>query len=471
MSKRGKLLRLDGWQNILTGLGFKSKDKRMHALADYSLISEGEVEALYASDELAQKIVNKLPEDMMREGFRLTSPIIEDEVLNEAVDEFERLIQVLDSNRFTEGMQWGRLYGGAALVIGADDTDERFNEPIDTSRMRRIEYLTLLNRFELAPQTINGDPRSPNFGMPETYIIQPRVTPDTRGGAQFSDGLTLTEIHYTRLIRFDGSRLPRRQFIQNTYWHDSILNKLHDAIRDYQNAFASASALVLDFAQAVYKIKNLADIVGAPDGIEILERRIAIVERSRSILRAALVDADKEDFERKSTTLAGLPDTLDKLARKFSASTEYPHTILLNESPGGNLGGTGESEKRDYEDVVRGAQLAVLKPRLKQFFNLLFLSREGPTKGRLEPYDIEFNTLRQLSQAEKLEARERQAKIDQIYINTGVVDSTEVALSRYGTGEYSFETEINEALRKMETVEPEGNTLGDGSNVDANQEA
>jgi len=463
------LLRVDGWQNILTGLGYSGKDKRLPAEAVYYKLAEGDAEEIYASDEIASKIVDMLPLDMLREGFSLVSPELDEEVLDEAMDYAERLLATEDGSKLGDALIWGRLYGGAALVVGTGDVEVK--DPLELDQLQTIEHLTLLNRFELIPQAINGDPSSDNFGMPETYLIQPRITGsvENENAAAFQNASL--EIHHSRLIRFSGAKLPRRMFITNHYWHDSILNKLQDDIRDYQAAFASAAALILDFSQAVYKVKNLADIISAPDGKATLENRIAIIDRCRSILRAAIVDADGEDFERKTTTLAGLDKTLDKLARKFTSSTEYPHTVLLGESPSG-MGATGDSERDDYYTTVRARQVQELKPRLMRLFTLIFAAGDGPTGGKVpENFDIEFNPLRHLDQRETIEARKQQAEADRIYIETGTVDPLEIAASRFGSGEYSFETEIDTDLREsmeidLEKDDPQPAPEDDGERTD-----
>jgi len=443
----------DGWANILTGLGTKAKDKRLSAAITFNLISEADVEHLYGADDMAAKTVNKLPLDMVREGFRLVSPDLEDDVLDAAIDYFENLVLTEQGNKLGKAMIWGRLYGGAGFVIGTD-TDDDPEEPLDLERLGSIAHLTLLTRYELVPHDINGDPTSSNYSMPENYTFNPRVTGTAVKGeiAQFVD--QSVKIHHTRVIRFDGNDLPRQLFIQNQFWNDSILNKLQGPIRDFQASFDSTVALIMDFAQAVYKVKNLASIIASPDGMKTMQDRIAIIDTSRSVLRAAIIDADGEDFERKTTSLAGLDKVLDKIMDKFASTTEYPHTVLFGASPKGALGGKGNSEKEDYFETVRSKQTHDLKPRLIRMFKLIFAAGDGPTRGKVpDKLDIEFEPLKHLNQAEMITARKEQAEADKIYMETGAVDPTEIATSRFGSGEYSFETEIDTDLREsMETT-------------------
>lgn len=441
--------------NILTGLGMANKDKRTGASIAFTPMNEYDSENLYAADDMAEKVVDLLPKAAMREGFRVASAEIDDEVLDSAMDYFEKLVLTTQGNKFTKALRWGRQYGGAALIMGIEG-DEDLEEPLDFDRVQKLRHFTLLSRYELIHHDINGDPESNNFGMPEHYTIQPRVT-DTTGNenAVMLESGTV-RVHYTKLIRFDGSELPRNTFIHNQYWHDSILNKLQNAIRDFQSSYASTAALILDFAQATYKIKGLASIVSSPKGLEDIQNRIRIIEMTRSVINASIVDADGEDFERKTTSLAGLDKVLEKISKKFSSATGYPHTVLFGESPSG-LGATGESEKQDFYEMVRGEQIDVLKPRLIQIFKVIFAAADGPTKGMVpEKFDIEFEPLKHLDLKELVEARNKQAETDKIYIETGVLDQDEVAMSRYGSGEYSFETEINIELRDTsEFTEPD----------------
>jgi len=435
------IVRMDGWSNILTGLGLGKKDKRTGGAISFTPLTEHEAEDLFAADTMAQKIVKMLPRDMVREGFRLTSSDIDEKILESAMDYFERLTSTLNGDKICKAMEWGRMYGGAALVIGTDQ-DESV-EPLDTDSLRTITHLTLMNRYELIAHDITADPTDENFSYPATYAIQPRVT--GKGVGMLQAGTV--HIHHTRLIKFDGIELPRMTFMKNQYWNDSILNNLKDAIRDFQASYDSAHALILDFAQAVYKVKGLKDIISSPDGQKTIQDRIAIIELTRSVLRAAIVDADGEDFERKTTSMQGLDKVLDSISRKFAASTEYPHTILLGESPSG-LGATGESEKNDYFDLVLREQKQVLKPKLRRMFELIFSAGDGPTGGVIpDNWDIDFAPLKHLNKKELIEARKTQAESDKIYIEAGVVDPDEIAESRFGSGEYNFETEVNLELR------------------------
>jgi hypothetical protein len=100
--------------------------------------------------------------------------------------------------------------------------------------------------------------------------------------------------------------------------------------------------LLTDGPQGVYKIKNLANLLGS-NRKAALEDRLQTVEMLRSALRAVVVDTDNESFERQSFSFSGVPDVLDKLMLAAGCGhVPMPATKLMGQSPAG-MNATGES--------------------------------------------------------------------------------------------------------------------------------
>lgn len=429
----------DGWKNILTGLGIKGRDKRMSSDFVYERMHKTEVEHLYASDDMAEKVVDFLPEEMQREGFEITHTL-EDESLNDVMQgQFEDLE---GPSRFDEGLKWARLYGGAGIVLGVMDGKDPI-EPVDFRNIRKIEFMNTLHRWELHPQgsMIQNDPTKPHFGMPEVYMLNPEV-----GGSHNSTML----VHRSRIIRFEGARLPKNLFIGNSYWHDTVLNRFKNPLRSFQSAYDSTATLLHDFAQAVYKIKHLTEMISQGRD-DLISKRLELVDACRSVVNAIVLE-DGEEFDRKVTNLTGLPDILNKMDQRLVQASKMPHTVLLGEGPGG-LGATGDSQKTDWFDFVSRQQEVNYKPQLTYFFKLMFLAKEGVTKG-IEPqkWDIEFNDLWQMDQKEQSEVDYRNAQADEIYLRNGVVDPNEVAKSRFGNNDGAIQIDMD--LREAQDNPP-----------------
>lgn len=432
--------RMDGWNNVLTGLGIKGRDKRVSSDFIYERMFKQDAEHLYGCDDMAEKIVDFLPEEMQREGFKITHNL-EDEKLSDIM--LGKYDDLEGPTKFDEALKWARLYGGAGIIMGIQDGRDP-SEPVDVKNIRSIEFLNTLHRWELHPQSdgIQRDPTKPGFGQPELFMLNPEV-----GGGPNSTIL----IHIDRILRFDGARLPKNLFISNSYWHDSVLNRARNAIRNFQTAHDSTATLLHDFAQAVYKIKHLTEMI-AQGRDDLVQKRLELVDACRSVVNAIVIE-DGEEFERKVTNLTGLDKILGKIEQRLVQASKMPHTIMLGEGPGG-LGATGDSQKTDWFDFVARQQNVNLKPQLLKFFQYCFLAKDGPTKGK-EPqeWDVEFNPLWQLDQKEQAEVDNKNAQTDKIYIETGVVDPDEVAKSRFGTNEGAIQIDL--ALREKQSGDPE----------------
>lgn len=443
MSK-AKATIFDGWKNILTGLGIKSKDKRMSLDAEWTPMPRGDAETYYAADDISSKIVDMLPEEMIREGFDLKTddkrfPNIDTDIKN-ALDEIGAMVKL------EEGLRWGRMYGGAGSIIGVDDGLDP-QEPVNLEGVRKVSFLNNLDRWELHRRSIQNDPTQKNFGFPQSYMVQPTL-----------GGQSIVDVHCSRILRWQGAKLPRRLFIQNDYWDDSVLTRPLNAIRNFQQSHDAVASILQDFAQAVYKIKNLTEMI-AMGKDELVEKRLALVDRTRSVVNAIVIE-DGEDFDRKVTALTGVPEVLKMISQRLVMATDVPHTKLLGESPSG-MGATGESEITDWYDYVARKQETDLKPQLTYLIKLILVSKEGPTKG-IEPenWRVEFRPLKQQSQKEVVDTKKVQADIDKIYLDAGVLMPEEVTQSRFGGDEFSYETQIDKELREEpEELEPIEATL------------
>jgi len=436
--------RMDGWNNVLTGLGIKGRDKRMSSDFAYERMAKTDSEHLYASDDMAEKIVDIPAEEMQREGFEVTHSN-DDETLNNLLnDKYEELGMI---DHVDNALKWASLYGGSAILLGIQD-GRKPHEPVNFAAIKGIEFANVMHRWELNPveSKIQKDPTKKNFGRPGVYTLS----------AEQGEGATNIEIHSDRMLIFQGAKLPKNLFVGNNYWNDSVLNRSQNAIRNFQTAHDSAATLVHDFAQAVYKIKHLTEMISQGRD-DLVQKRLELIDACRSIVNAIVIE-DGEDFERKTTSLQGLPELLGKIEQRLVQTSKIPHTVLLGEGPKGSLGQSGDSERKDWYQHVSRLQQVKLKPQLVQFFTLCLLSKDGPTKG-IEPktWDIEFNPLWQMSQKDKSEVYLKNAQGDLIYLNTGVVDPDEVATSRFGTneGEIQIDTELRGRQNPAETEENE----------------
>lgn len=417
--------RFDAWLNILTNMGVKNKDKRMGTSAYWAPMVETDCDALYAGSDVARKICEDLPSESFREGYEVKADALTDDVNKLLLDETDRL---KFNEKVLEAAVWARIYGGSAIIPITDNVLE-LAKPFNPNNIRRVRNLLVVSRFELIQAEIDNDIRSPNFGRPLTYRICPR-------GVNANNRI----IHYSHVIRFDGAPLPRLLFQQNNYWHDSILNACQQPIADYESVMGSLTSALQDFSVGVFKIKGLHEQIAQGDD-ESVVNRMQIVSLTRSIARAIVVDADTEDFTYQDRTMSGVNEGVDKVSGRLVVASNMPHTRILGESPDGS-NATGNSTTSQWYDTVASYQKNYLTERLIKLYDILFLQKEGPTKGVIPVgYEFEFAPLWQLPLPEEIAAREKQANIDEKYIQNGVTTPEQVTQSRFGSGKYSYETD------------------------------
>jgi hypothetical protein len=439
---RDSFKRMDSWINAVTGLG-TSRDKVVAAYFGLTTtLDDQTLEALY-DDDLAARIVDQLPEDALRQGYDVKIPTDEDATDVSATIETEKAIaEALEDlsadQRLLEAWSWGRLFGGGVIYVLTDDPGA-IDQELRPDQIRRIVSLVVIDKRDIFPMTWDTDPRSPTFGEPLLYQV-------VRTGGQGVGAQTML-IHRSRLIIFEGVRTTWRRKALNNGWSLSVLQRVHEALRQFGISWQAVAHRMQDWSQAVFKMDGLISMI-ASKGKDALKERMEIVDMSRSTARAILVDAEKEEFTSNETSFTGAADILGKMMLRMSAAAYMPATILFGQSPAG-MDATGQSDQAIWDDRVKSAQEQTLLPRLERLVFLLLSSREGPTNGQVpDGWKIDFRPLRQMTEKEHAEIRKLTSDADSIDINAGVLTPEEVALSRYRATGYSTETKIDLELRK-----------------------
>lgn len=429
--------RLDGWENAYTGIGILGRDKRLGSVLGVEIIPQEQAEELWRGDDIIARIIETLPNEMLRAGH---CPKVEgDKGLSEALEsEADRLNLGEQARR---ALYYARAFGGAGILLGADDGSKDLSLPLATDRIKSFDWLNVLTPRELQPVSYYADPRRPRYGEIAVWRIVPVDTPpDARMG-------DMPLVHESRIIRVGGASTTRGAAMRNVHpgWDDSILVRILQVVTDFQEAWAGASILLRDFAPPVLKIKGLAKILASASGDALTERAKA-VELSRSIARTLILDSE-EEYSRQTVNVTGLAELLEKLMLRLAAAAQMPVSLLMGQTPAG-LGATGQADTRWFYDQVSATQDRQLEPVLKRFYEVACLNRSGPAKGKIpENWEIHFPPLWQATELEQAQVRKTQAETDAIYLEAQVVTPQEIAKSRFGGDGYSTVTQIDADLR------------------------
>lgn len=442
--------RLDSWVNALTGLGGLRDKLSYHQILPGVRLTDGALEALYDTDDIAAKIVDKLPRDATRRGFTLE---FEGDSDDESAAAMRALYAQLEDlavlPKLREAWIWARLYGAGAVYIGADD-GLLPAEPLAEDKIVEVRFLNVLRRPQLQVRTRYSDIHGPKFGRPELYAVR---RADVRRDAALE-----VLIHESRLVFFPGALTARSEQSADD-WDNSVLQRPHDCLRQSASSWQSAAHLLTDASQAVLKIDHLSEII-ATGGEARLRARMEVMDMARSVCRAILVDAEREEFTRVATSFSGLPEMLDRFMMRDAAAAEMPVALLYGRSAAG-LNATGESDTRGWYDVVEDAQNDVLRPRLERVVRVFMLAKSGPTHGQEpENWKLTFNSLWQPTGKERAETRKINGDTIATLVNAQVMLPEEGALDLAQSGDFStIDVEARQQALEVDAevaADPEG---------------
>lgn len=433
---------LDAMVNEVTGFG-TTRDKTTYGrFASFSALDDTELSSLYHGDPMAARLVDTAPEESMRKGFESDTGVSE---LNDWLAERHRELDT--QGKFLEADRWGSLYGGAVLLIGANDGNPGW-APLDVTRIKSVKYLYLVDRRYISPLTYYDEMGHPKLGEPQTYLVS--------GGASQARAATHV-VHESRLIRFGGAPTGENERAQLGGWDYSVLQKPHEVLLQFNTGWKAVEHMLTDANQAVFKVSGLAEMLGGTEAAEAaLKARIKAVDMFRSVMRAIVVDAgdsevgtSPEDFSRQSVSFADIPATLDKLMLRLAGTAPMPVTFLMGQSPAG-LSSTGESDFRWFYDRIETRRENKLAPKLRRLNEILLASADAP-KIKAERNNIKFDALWTLDPLQEAQRRQALATADAAYVAAQVYLPEEIALSRSTVEGFGEDITLTDEARDIRT--------------------
>lgn len=421
----------DGWTNVLTGLGQRARDKKESGV--FKMCRrwyQSELDELYRADGLSRIIVDTVADEMVRQGWEVEGD--EESFISGKMDSLHAYSKIADL------IKWARLYGGGLIIMGINDGRELI-DPVDTENIRNIQWLHSFDRYQAssANGTFNGDLNSPNYGYPDVYLVT-----DSRTGNVFY-------VHHSRTLRMDWQQLPPRFQNWNDGWGDPIFASIYDELRNYSTLYGNLATLSYDFVTKILQVEGLAELVAAQGDscCNGLQARINILNMAAGATNTSIIDS-KETLTKHSTQLTGIPETVDRFMYAVSAVAGIPVSLLFGRAAAG-LNSTGDNDVRNFYDKVKQYQEAKLKPLLERLVSYLYLSRDSPLNGK-EPdhWAIQFVPLWQNSEEQEAIIRRTVAETDAIYLDRGVLDAKEVAVSRFAQDKWSMNTQIDLEARE-----------------------
>ncbi|WP_151981652.1 DUF1073 domain-containing protein [Acinetobacter guerrae] len=378
----------DSFQNFAArvGLGTGNQHDNSTYSANYLSRNRVKLESMYRSSWVVGQVVDVVADDMTREGINmrgLDSPEDAEEI-NQELDQ----LQVWD--KLNETIKWSRLYGGAIAVMLIDG--QNTSTPLNTKTIGKDQFkgLLVLDRWMVTP-TLHDlvTDFGPYYGMPKYYDV---ITD--------SVGLCNQRVHYSRVIRMDGVKLPYWQSISENLWGQSVIERLEDRLTIFDSATLGAGQLVYKAHLRTYKVKGLRDIIAAGGrAFDGLVKQIEHIRLWQSNEGLTLMDAE-DVFETNQYNFSGLDDILMQFGQQISGATQIPLVRLFGQSPAG-MNATGESDLSNYYDNINQQQEGRMRTPLQTLIEVVSLSKMG--KALPDSFKFDFASLWQIDEKVKAE--------------------------------------------------------------------
>ncbi|EPS56758.1 TPA: anti-CBASS protein Acb1 family protein [Clostridium botulinum] len=378
-SKPSKRTAMDAFSNVLARLGagtsnlLESTDYPMTRLTqNFQLMN-----SLYRSHWIVRKVIDCIPEDMCKNWFTIKSQL-KPEALKR-LDTLQRTARV--QRDILEGLKWGRLYGGAGAVIIIDGHEDILDQKLDYDMIMPGSFkgMIVTDRWcGLTPgDEIIEDLGDPDFGLPEYYYWS----------TETGDNVI---VHHSRVLRFIGRELPNWEKYAEQQWGASDVEVIFDELKKRDNTSWNIAQLVFLANLRVLKMADLGELlaIGDEEAKKDLYNTIQAQNWLMSNMGMYILN-EKDGFETHQYSFSGLNDIYESFMLDVAGAAEIPVTRLFGRSPAG-FNATGESDMKNYYDLIEQKQESQLRPVLDKLVPIMFMSEFGAIPDDL---DYEFNPI------------------------------------------------------------------------------
>ncbi len=345
--------------------------------------------AMYRESWLTKRIIDMPSEDMTRAWYSLSSSLDEEDV--HALRRLEARHSV--KQELTNALRWARLYGGSLALMVIRGEEDRLDKPLDPDRLLPgcFQGLLVLDRAQgIRPSMeLVSDLDDPDFGLPESYTVDLDL-----------EKCRTAVLHHSRVLRFVGRELPRMETVREDYWGASEMEHIREELLKRSAASANIAQLIFQANITTLKMADYGEVLsaGTEEQRRSVEYAMGMENRFRTSFGIQLLSKD-DSMENHTYSFAGLGEIYEQFMMDMAGASEIPATRLFGRSPQG-MNATGESDLRNYYDMIASLQERQLRPALEKLLPVMAVSCWGYVPEDLE---IVFEPVMTTSPAERAE--------------------------------------------------------------------
>ncbi|MGC8710970.1 MAG: anti-CBASS protein Acb1 family protein [Leptodesmis sp.] len=456
-------VRLDGLQNLTTGLGVAGTDPTLEyqVTAFYPLLQQTQSRWV-RQFKLCQKVVQIIP-DTMTESWG-TFTLGGESGKKELVEWVNQKLWHLEGRRsFVElhGIQHGfnsaqtaaNQTGNGAIVLLIDDGGN-LSDPVELKRIKAVTGFTVFDRWQLQPDLSDFYAKGELTHFQLITSTMGRIV-DVRGNPVSLQ----TRIHRDRVLWFRGQEiLDDWELRANFGCDDSVLDSFVRAFTDYYASIRGMARMAVDPDVRVHKISGLLTGIesGGRQAEDLYASRVRQFHQQISLYRTGIIDKDLEEIDSVTRSLGGLDQISGKLLDWCLSNTDlFPSELLGQQLNRSGLADTGKTEQENANRRTRRFQAKKFDSNIRKLIKYLLLSKESPTQEEPDSWGWQWNPLYSTT---PLEQSELELNRSQIASAIAAIDPTGTLaaafiLSNYGGEQYNPTVTLpKEAVRALEAV-------------------
>ncbi len=343
--------------------------------------------SLYRSNWIARRVIDTPAEDMLKNGWRITSQLEPDMI--EHFERSQRRTQL--KARLMEGLRWGRLFGGAAAVMMIAGHERILDQPLELDQVMVGSFKGLLvaDRWSGIYPGIElvGDISDPDYGLPAYYEV-----------LDYANHVVAFRIHHSRVLRFIGRELPFWERQAEMYWGASELEAVYPEIVKWDNTSFNMANLVFQANIRDLAIPGLTAKLNSANAQAQQDLYNTLAAQSQMMSNFSLFTHEPESsMTTHQYSFSGLADVQVQFMYAVAGAAEMPVTKVFGRSASG-MDATGEMDMQQYYDSIAQKQETYLRPALDKVLPVLAMSEWGAVPDDL---NSEFEPVQETSEKER----------------------------------------------------------------------
>ena len=396
---------------------------------------------LYVENGLIRTAIDQPVDDAVRGGVDIES----DEL---APEEIKQIINYLEEQNVWEqiktAMKWGRLFGGAGLIINnGQDPSTR----LDLKSMNEERPLSFedADRWELSMPNKNAEKGLQELMYPTGDLFFYYTKP----------------IHRSRVLTVIGDRAPsliNRMFMG---WGVSEVEKMVRDINQYIKAQDMIFELLDEAKMDVYRLEGYKSSLARPGGQQKMAQAVGLTNSLKNYLNALILDKNDE-YEQKQLTFSGLAEMLKEIRIGIAATLRMPITKLFGVSASGF--NSGEDDIENYNAMIESDIRSRMRPLISAVIDVVCIKLFGYHPD----LSFKYKSLRIMKQDEEADLKtKKQTMILNLY-DRRLMDSKEAMQAQRADGLLTIEKTAAE--QGLLDEHPEGELAGAGSDGEAGEQ-